>query len=469
MQQQSVIPLIKGDKVSADTDYRDALAVNMYAVAKPILGAAGYMLCYPGLTQIAAGQGADRGANYNERFETHFRVSGGSLISVNPGGQVTVLGGIPGTSQVSMPYSFNTQAVIADGKMFLYSPTNGFSQVTDEDLKTPLDGVFIDGYYFMTDGENLFHTELNNESSIDPNMYGTTTFMPDPILGVGKTQDSKVIIFGRFSIEFFANIATEDFAFTRIETRAQKIGIVATHAKTECIGSWFFVGSRKEESLGVYLLGVGQSTKVSSREVDKILATYTEPELSDIRMESRVEDDGTFVIVHLPNETLMLNVNLIQQFGKEAVWSILKTGVGGDNYRGINGVFDAKRGYWCYGDKLDGRIGKLDNTVFTQYGLAQEWYLYTPMFDLTTKSLDEIELETIPGNNVNADATVAFSITRDGQTWSQEWWELYSLPLDYSKKFIMRRLGYVDAWIAFRFRGLTTSRMSFALCKVTHG
>lgn len=49
------VNLIKGDRVSTKTDYRDALPVNMYAVQREILGANGYLLNYPGLTQLGTG------------------------------------------------------------------------------------------------------------------------------------------------------------------------------------------------------------------------------------------------------------------------------------------------------------------------------------------------------------------------------------------------------------------------------
>ena len=74
------VTLIKGDKVNSLVDYRDALPVNMYAIEKEILGAKGYMQSYPGLTSFGTGLGIDRGANYNERFENHFRVSGTHLV-----------------------------------------------------------------------------------------------------------------------------------------------------------------------------------------------------------------------------------------------------------------------------------------------------------------------------------------------------------------------------------------------------
>ena len=46
------ITLIKGDKVGVETDYRDALPVNMYAVKRDILGAKGYMIGYLSLIHI---------------------------------------------------------------------------------------------------------------------------------------------------------------------------------------------------------------------------------------------------------------------------------------------------------------------------------------------------------------------------------------------------------------------------------
>jgi hypothetical protein len=462
------VTLIKGDKADIDTDYRDALPVNMYAVKRDILGAAGYMLVFPGLVKTATGVGIDRGAMYNERFEEHFRVSGEALITVNTDDTVTNLGSIPGIDQAAMAYSFNTQAVVASGRMFLYDEST-LSEVTDTDLGDPIDIVWVDGYYFLTDGEYLYHTDITDETSIDPLKFATAEFMPDPSLGLAKTQDNKVLVFGRYTLEYFVNAATENFAFERVETRAQKIGIVATHAKCESDGSWYITGGRKGESLGVHVIGVGSSQKVSSREVDKLLSAYTEPELSDMRMESREEDGTYFVYVHLPNETLCFNATIAKIQGLGAAWSILKTGAQDIAYRGINGVFDAKRGVWIYGDKINSNIGILDNTVCTQYGEIAEWLLYTPFLKLESQTVDEIEIETLPGNVVDDDATVAFSMTYDGLTYGSEWWTLYGAASDYGQRFFIRRLGDVPDWVGFKFRGATKSRMSFALLQVTHG
>jgi len=463
------VNLIKGDKISSLTDYRDALPVNMYAVQREILGANGYMLCWPGLTEFGTSQGVARGGVFNDRVSEHFRVSGNQLVAVDTQGVETSLGPIPGSDQAAMPYSYNTQCIIANGTMFLYDKVSGLRQVTDPDLGKPIDGVWIDGYYFLTDGEYIYHTDITDESSIDPLKYATAEFMPDKSLAVGKTQDDKVIVFGRHSIEYFVDAATPQFAFRRLETRAQSIGLVATHAKAASEGTWYITGSRRNEALGVYMVGVGSSTKVSTREIDHLLEAYSDNDLTDMRMETLVDKGSVFILVHLPNETLCLNVTIAKAFGIGAAWLILKSRANNWPYRAINGVLDPRLNKWVYGDKYEDRLGLLDASVFTQYNELSEWLMYTPFINLETFSIDELSLETIPGDTVANDATVAVSITLDGLNYGTEWWNLYGAPLDYGKQFIIRRMGHVSNWVGFRFRGQTSSRMAFAGLKITYG
>lgn len=466
----SRISIIKGDDVGVETDYRDALPVNMYAVKRDILGSTGYLLSYPGLKIFATGFGVDRGGIFNERFKKHFRVSGQKFIEIDSLGVAAELGDVPGSSQVSLPYSFNTQAIIADGKYFLYDPTNGFREVTDTDLGNPIDAVWVDGYYFFTDGENIYHTDITDEEKIDPLTFAAAEFMPDDSLAVSKTQDNKVMVFGRYSLEYFVNVAASNFAFQRVETRAQKIGIVATHAKCHSGGNVYITGGRKEEGLGVFVLGIGSSKRVSTREVEKILNQYSEPELSDMRMESRTEDDVSFVILNLPFETLCFNETIAKSLGIEYAWTILKTGFEFDfNYRAINGIFESNIGKWIYGDKMTSGIAELDNSICTQYGEKTEVIFYSPLLKLERASIDEVDIDIIPGFTASKDATVAISLTYDGVTYGKEWFNLYGLPKIYDQRFVIRRLGYVRDNIGFKFRSVTSSRMAFSGFKLTYG
>ena len=473
MPEQS-IPMLQGDKVAPglETDYRDALNVNMYAVERQLLGAAGYLLSYPGLTQLGTGSGIDRGGIYNERFSDQYRLSGTSLISVAADGTKAVLGTVSGTDQATMSaYSFNTQCVVANGNAYLYSPSTGFNQITDADLGSPIDVVWTTpGFYFFTDGEYLYHTDIASESSINPSSFATAEFMPDKSLGLSLNAENKIMVWGRDSLEYFVyNAKASGFAFTRLPTRSQKIGIVATHAKCEVGGKFYITGGRKDDAVSVHIIGTGTAQKISTREIDKILKQYTEVELSDMRMEGRTEDNIAFIIIHLPNETLCFNENIALKFGINKAWSILKSDVYGNTpYRAINGINDARSSKWVYGDKIDSTIGYLDNDSCEHYGNIAEWIIYTPALRLETMSMDQIEIETIPGHTATDDATVAFSTSYNGLTYGHEEWLDYGGQNEYDKRFFARALGYVPDWVTLKFRGATRSRMSFLNLRLTY-
>ena len=480
---EQTIPIMKGDRVDKNVDYRDYLPVNMYAVQRDLMGVSGYMLCYPGLTEYStdANLGIDRGAIFNDRFGTHFRVSGTNLIEVDEDGKITVLGTISGTDQVAMPYSYNTQAIIGDGKMWVYDSTNGLIQVTDVDLGIPIDGVWIQSIYFLTDGEYIFHTEIGDDTSVLPLDNDTSEFSPDRIMGVGKTRDNKAIVFGRYFIEHYSYTGAEDFSFAVIESRAQKIGLIATHAKVDVNGKYYFLGSRRESSPGIYAIDSGQYTKISTREIDKLICHCSESDFQYSRFEARMLHNDIFIIMHLPNITLYYNTTTADAFGSDKAWGEIRTGYAYSyvpgiyipaqdtnlTYRGINGVYDQRNSKWIYGDRREGILGYLDTEKFTQYDEIQEWHLSTPFINLERMSIDQIELETLPGFNSDDDARVAISTTHDGIVHGSEWWTLYGTKYDYNQRFIIRRLGYVSDWIGFKLRGATDARMSFSNFKLT--
>lgn len=464
---QIPVTLIKGDYQGSDVDYRDNLPVNMYAVPREIKGVQGYMIGFPGLTSFGTSLGIDRGGIYNDRQSNHFRVSGTRFIYVDADGTVTNVGEITGTGQAAMPFSFNTQAVITDGKMWLYESVGGLAEVTDADLGDPIDGVWINGYYFLTDGDYVYHTDIADETAIDPLKFATAEFMPDTTLGLLKTSDNKVAVFGRYSTEFFADVAQANFAFTRVESRALKLGIVATHAKCELMNDIFMVGGPRDEGVGVYRISASQPQKVSTREVDKYIGEYTETELADIRMEVRSQDNITFILIHLPDYVLCFNETIARQFGLQNAWSLLKSDVENDTpFRGINTIFDPRAGEWICGDKTTTYLGKLDDTVPTHYTTQVEWILYTPFVNLEKMSIDEVELETIPGYS-NSVETVGLSMTYDGVLWGTEYWSDYSEVGTYDTNLIIRRLGYVEDWVGFKLRGASTAKMAFSQMKVT--
>jgi hypothetical protein len=460
---------MRGDYVSSETDYRDQLPVNYTVVAKEIRGAKGYLLSHPGLAEFGTGIGADRAGYWNERQETHFRVSEERLVSVSDSGAVSDLGSIQGTLQASMTHSFTTQSIVADGKWYLYDGASLVLQ-TDLDIGSPIDHVWIDSYYFFTDGENLYHTNITDETQIDPLQFATSEYSPDPTLAVAKTADDLVIVFDRYTTAYFINQASDNFAFSFLKSKTVKCGVVGTHCKAELEETFFIIGSGRNESLSIHAVDVGIYQSIASREVDKLLATYTDADLSDSRLETRITDRDKFLIASLPNHTLLFNMTIAEKFGKDQAWTIVKSGIVDDTpWRGINGVNDPRVG-WVYGDRNDSSIGFLDNSIATQYGGQVENIAYTPLITMENMSIDSIDFAILPGHQVMSSPVTSFiSLTYNGVTYGKEWARPSSTQYNYTLRLIYNRLGYVRDFVGVKLRTVSGERMAISRCELEYG
>jgi hypothetical protein len=474
------VALLKGDRAASDVEYRAVLPVNMYAIDRPVFDVAGFMASHPGFTLFADVNGLDRGAVYNERLTEHLRVSGTQLIVVDPDGSITDVGFVDtaGNTQLeaSMPYSFNTQAVIAGLKMYLWDGVT-FTEITDPDLGLPIDACWINGYYFITDGEYLYHSELDQDASpppvmddfINPIKFATSEFSPDPTLGVAKTQDNQVMVFNRYTTEFFYDAANEGFVFARVQGKAVKAGIIGTHLKIEMNGLFFCLGSAKDEAATFLMIGAGQSANFSNREVDHILSTYTEAELAPGVMTTRTDDRDRLVYVHLARHTLLYNHAIGESMGPDFAWSILQDGVEDTPYSFTHGIFDPRLVEWLGGDRALAELYIMDQDTVAQDGNVSEMMLNTPFFALERGSVDEVEMETIPGQAIG-EVNAFLSITYDGVTYSREWAIEVSSGLgDYNRRMIFRRLGYCRDWMSFRLRVVSKNKIAIADMVIRYG
>jgi len=468
------VPISIGDKISAETDYRDQLIVNYTMVERAIKGDQGYILAHPGIEAFGTGIGIDRGAIFNDRITTHLRISGQRLIEVDSSGLITEIGVVSGSFQASLPYSFQTQGIISDGRFWLYDG-DSFIEVDDPDVGSPIDAVWINGVYFLTDGEFLYHTRADSESAIDPQTFATSEFSPDRTFGLLVNIQNQVVVFNRYSTEWFSDVGTaNEFRFRRIQGKSTKVGIVGTHCKVEMNGQIFILGGRKEESPSIHILESGQERTIATREIDKVLATYTELELRSCVLEARVEERDKFLIVRLERDTLLYNLTIATKFGSKYGWTILKSGITSnvqssgkkdEPWRARNGIFDPRISKWVYGDALDDRIGTLSNTIASQYGDKAEFIFYTPIITIEDMSINELELQLIPG--FATDEVIVFvSLSYNGITYGQEFTLPASTEFDYDLRFIARRLGYIRQNFNLKFRVVSVNRTAFSTLKL---
>lgn len=457
------IPILNGVYASSKSDLRTSYPKNLVPVAKGSSISGGYLRPADGITTFGSGAatdaGADRGGiNWNG---VCYRALGTNLVSVSSTGAVTVIGAIGGTGTVTFDYGADRLAVASNEDLFYYDGTT-LTQVTDANLGTVLDLVWIDGYFLTTDGAYLVVTELNDPTAVDPLKYGSSEVDPDSILAVKKIRN-ELYALNRHTAEVFQNVGGDGFPFSRVEGAQIPKGTLGTHANCVFMERLAFLGGGRNESPSIWLGANGQIERLATREVDMILEGYTEEELSTAVLESRSVKDHNFLYVHLPDRTLVYDFSASQQL-KDQVWFTLCTGlIGYQAYQARHFVYCYDK--WIVGNpEVSNTLGVVDETVSSHYGDMVGWEFGTSFMYNEGRGaiVHELELVSVLGNCALGAAPVIWSsYSIDGVTWSQD---KACSPLargNRDQRLVWFRQGIMRQFRIQRFKGTSDSFASF--------
>lgn len=453
------IPILRGIYADAVAEFVDSYPVNREPVVINTGLSEGFLRTSPGITGIGTGPGVDRGGiNWNG---TCYRVLGTTLGSVSASGVFTELGDVGGGGQCSFDYSFVNLIINSGTRLYYWNNSEFLRQVTDSDLGIVIDALWVDGYTMTTDGAFLVVTELDDPMAVSPLKYGSSEVDPDPILGLIKVRD-EVAAINRDSIEFFQNIGGNGFPYVRNPGAMIPCGAVGTHAKTPFLGSFAFVGSARNEALGVYVAGSGDADKISTRQIDRLLNALTAEEQAAITMDTMVYEDEQRLRIHLPTLTLVFYTQASAAAG-EKIWSILASGLdASEGYRGRSAVL--AYGKFIVAD-ANGNIGVIDKAVATQFGDVAGWRIDTALLfnDAGSGIVGSVELTGIAGvAPIGADPRAFLSYTIDGRTWGQEYAIATGSSGQRAKRMQWRKSRRFDRWLGMRFRGADGGMATFA-------
>lgn len=419
----------------------------------------GYLKPAEGIIAIGDGPGIDRGA-INWRGDC-YRVMGTKLCRITP--TFAILGDVGHGGQCTLDYSFELLAVASGGRLYYWDGAI-LTQNTDTDLGYVIDMLWIDGYFMVTDGATIAVTELNDPYSVNPLKYGSSEADPDPINGLLKYRN-EVFALNSKTIELFDNAPTGTglFPFQRIESAQIMRGSIGTFASAVFLEQIAFLGSGRNEAPAVWLGTNSQTSKISTREVDLVLATYTEAQLALVIMEVRVQDDMQLLYMHLPDKTLVYDGAASVKV-QEAIWFILTSSVVGDaQYLARNFVWAADS--WLCGDPVSYAYGRLTQEVSTHYGDVIGWDFSTQILWNDTKGaiFHQMELSGLPGRVPLGDNPVIWtSYSTDGQTFSQERPISAGKQGDRNKRLVWLQQGSMNNVRIQKFRGTSDAHMPFA-------
>lgn len=452
------IPILNGIYTDNGPDIRTSYPVNLIPVPTTSGISAGYLRPADGIVTFGAGPGIDRGG-INWRGEC-YRVMGTKLVKVAADGSVSILGDVGGSGLVTFDYSFDRLAVASSGSLYYWDGTT-LTLVTDPDLGTVIDVVWVDGYFMTTDGESLIVTELNDPTQVNPLKYGSSEADPDPVAALLKVRN-EVYALNRNTIEVFDNVGGDFFPFARVEGAQIMKGTVGTFACCVYIDAVAFLGSGRNETISVYLGANAGTVKIATREIEQLLKTYSEDDLASVKMETKADEGHQHLWIHLPDRTIVYDAAASSALG-QPVWFTLTSGIAGfSEYRAKNLV-------WCYdkwlvGDTAAANVGYLSDTISSQYGDIARWEFGTLILynDGRGAIIYDLELVSLTGRVAfGLNPQIATSYSLDGQTWSQDNYIRVGAQGDRAKRLRWFRQGAMRNWRIQRFRGDSQAHLSF--------
>lgn len=457
------IPILNGVYVDVNADFRTSYPRNLIPVPKEQGISKGYLKQAQGLTKLGTGPGVDRGGiNWNG---VCYRVMDTTLLSVDENGIITALGQVGSDGlMVTFDYSFDRLAVCSAKKLYYWSPSLGLVQVTDPNLGSVINFIWIDGYFLFTDGSTLGVTTLNDPMSVNPLAYGSSEADPDPILCIIKIRNEAAVM-NRYTIEFMQDTAAGLYPFTRVDGAEVMRGCIGTKCAVAFVqDSIAFMGSARKEPPAIWTALNGISTKISTLEIDEILISYTEAQLALCMLERRVERNSEWLYVHLPDQTLVYDYNSTLTVG-EPVWYVLDSGIGPTKqaWRMRNLVWAYNK--WIFGDVISSNIGTFTDSNSYAYGNETSWQCETIIIYNQTNGaiFHELELIALTGNIDNTkEPTVWMSYSTDGLTWSREKPRSVGKIGNRYKRLNWLHCGNMKMFRIQRFRGTSSAHIALA-------
>ena len=453
------IAILNGIYADSIGEFRTAYPRNQIPVPKAQGISKGYLRPSDGILKGGDGPGIGRGGiNWNG---VCYRVMGTKLVKVNIDGTTTTLGDVGGTTECTLDYSFDRLAVCSNGN-FYYWDGSTLTQVTDTDLGAVIDFIWVDGYFLTTDGTYLVVTDLNDPTAVNPLKYGSSEVDPDSIKAVLKLHNEPYAI-NRYSIEAFQNIGGSFFPFQRISGASINRGAIGTHACAVYQDAIAFVGGGRDESPAVWLGVNAQTTKISTREIDQILMTYNETELSKTIVETKIDKSHEHLLIHLPDQTVVFDAAASKALG-EFVWFTLDSGLyTPSRYRAKNLV-------WCYdkwlvSDPLSTQHGFLVDNISTHYGNQIGWEFNTQILYNEGKGaiVNSLEVVALPGHvPIGANPVIWTSYSNDGETWSNERSVNAGKQGYRDKRLAWFQMGSMNLWRIQKVRGTSDAHLSIA-------
>jgi hypothetical protein len=225
-------------------------------------------------------------------------------------------------------------------------------------------------------------------------------------------------------------------------------GVFSPYSLINTQDTFMWVGGGQNESPAIWAFAGNSTQKISTVAIDFILKSLTDTQLANIYAWTYSQNGAYFVAFALPNSTLVYDHSSKR-------WHERKSYIEGEQvgYR-VSGFTQAYNQILC-GDIIDGRVGKLNPDLFTEYEGAIIRTVATQPFQNDMQSIFvpslELTVESGVGNDDVVDPVIAMDRSVDGKTWSDQRLRKLGKVGEYNRRAIWRRNGRASRFEVFRF------------------
>jgi hypothetical protein len=225
-------------------------------------------------------------------------------------------------------------------------------------------------------------------------------------------------------------------------------GVYAPYSLVSAQDTFVWVGGGENEGPSIWALSGNDTAKISTTPIDNLLQNLTQQQLEGIYAWVYSQNGAYFIGFTLPTTTLVFDMTSKR-------WHERRSILNGElsRYR-VSAICKAYNQILC-GDFVDGRIGRIDPLVFTEYGNTIIRRVATQPFVNNMKAIFvpslELTVESGVGNDAVVDPVITMERSRDGKTWSDPRARSIGKVGEYDRRAIWRRCGRVSRMEVFRF------------------
>lgn len=366
------------------------------------------------------------------------------------------LGVITGTGPVSMADNGIQLMILVPnglGSIWVQNTTTFTPDINAVDPDFTANGapqlvVFINSFFVCnTDSKKFISSNPNDGLDWIATDFGTAEADPD-IIRAPFVFKNILYMLGSETIQAFRTVGGAGFPFASVVDFVIPKGIFSPFSIVNANNSFMFIGGGVNESPAVWLFTGNGVEKISTTAIDNLLNGFTDAEIEGVIGVSYAEKGAYFAGFSLPDRDIYFD-------SISGRWHERNTFVDGQLTGWRVGFMATAYGRVIVGDSIDGRIGELDSSLFTEYGdtifrRIRIQPLTNQGNNIFVKAM-ELTMESGVGDFTTRDPQIRRRYSDDAKTYGNETTRAIGRQGEFEKRAVWRREGRVANYRVYEF------------------